>query len=368
MTQISRNISEVFYRLNVGAEVKTEALARAFADILSHTNAKTRDVLLGAFLTSTMVKGPRVKDVVTLLKTAFMLDGYSPAAAAAIKVQGGKSLVGAVGSGKKGVKTMNVSTPSAIIAASAGVYVAKSGSSATSSLTGSADLMREMGVAIDIPPEEMIMVLQQTGFCFFSIENTIPKFDKTYGGRFHAPHILSFGLPALVSPVKFDILLFGLAHPDIELSIRVLKEFGIENATVVSCTNDEIHFLDEMGIFGTTKLVAMQNGRIGRTRYFLPTEELGLPIYTPKDIAQGKTKEANVAYVVNVLRGAGAIAHEDIICVNAANILYLGGQAENLRDGYYQAKKAVMNGTALDKLVEVIEMTRGDKKLLDRFL
>jgi len=76
---------------------------------------------------------------------------------------------------------------------------------------------------------------------------------EVYGGKFYVPHALSFALAALVSPVQFDNLIYGLAHPNVETSIEVLKKFGIRDAMVASTTHDDIHYLDEMGVSGDVK-------------------------------------------------------------------------------------------------------------------
>ncbi len=360
--------SEVLYRLNVHAEIDPDLLTKGFTEILNLQSERVRDTLLGAFLTSIMVREPNVDEVVALLKAAFHLDNFSPNKAKRIDLPKGKVLIGVAGSGKKGVKTINISTPSALIAASLDVYVAKSGSSSTSSVIGSADFMREVGANIDLSSNEMVKMLLKTRFGFFTIENSIPKFDRVYSGRFYAPHVLSFGLPALVNPVRPDIVLYGLAHPNIQLSLKVLREFGVKNAMVVSCTDDDIHFLDEIGVYGTTKLISMRQGVIGKLLYFRPTEEIGLPKYTPADIRQERTKTANIKRVVNALRGSGKAAHEDIISMNAANLLYLAGIADNLKDGYHKAREVLRKGWPLQKLEEFIEVSGGDKKALQKYL
>jgi len=368
MTRLSPTISEVLYRLNVQAPIELDLLTSGFIEVLEHPSEQVRDVLLGAFLTGIMVRGPTADEVVALLKAAFQLDNFSPSNAINVELPKDKALISIVGSGKKGVKTMNISTPSALVAASLDVYVGKPGSSSTSSVTGSANFMREVGANIDLPLNDMVAILAKTKFGFFVIENLIPRFDKIYGGKLYIPHVLSFGLAALVTPIRPDITLYGLAHPDVELSLKVLREFGIENAMVVSCTHDNIHFLDEMGMYGTTRLIGMRQGMIGKLLYFRPTEELGLPKYGPLDIAQGNTIEANIKYVVSTLGGCGEIPREDIVCINAANLLYLAGTAEDLKDGYLKAKEAVRKGWPLQKLEEFIEVSGGDKRALQKYL
>ena len=361
-------ISEVLYRLNVGSEIDLELLRRAFDAILTDNESKARDAQLGSLLTGLMAKGPTVDEVVTLLKSSFSLDNFSPYERRKIELPNQEKLIGAIGSGKKGHKTMNISTPAMLIAASMDVYTAKPVSSSTSSLSGSADLLRSVGMNIDLSTEEMEEVIRKTKFGAFCIENLIPKFDEVYGGKFYVPHALSFALAALVSPVKFDNLIYGLAHPNVETSIEVLKRFGISDAMVASTTHDNIHYLDEMGVYGTTKLVGMKSGTIGKVIYFRPTEELGLPRYTPEQIAQADSLEQNIRYCVDVLKGNGEKPREDIICINTGTALYLAGRAEDLKEGYHKAKEAIKTGQPLEKLVEVVEVSGGDKLMIEGYL
>lgn len=361
-------VSEVLYRLNVNSKIDLELLKKAFSDILSDKDIAARDVQFGALLTGIMARTPTVDEVVALLEEAFKIDGFSPAKREPLDLPSGKKIIGAVGSGKKGCKTMNISTPALIVATTAGSYTAKAASSSTSSITGSADLMMELGVNLNLSTADLKNMIKKTGFGIFRIENMIPKFDSMYSGKFYVPHTLSFGLSALLSPIKYDNLLYGLAHPNIELSINVLKKFGIENAMVVSSTHDKIHYLDEMGIYGTTRLIGMQNGVIGKCIDFQPTEELGLPQYTPNDISEGDTLEKNVQFTVDILRGRGDKAREDIVCINAGTVLYLAEQAENLKEGYAIAKSNIRTGAPLEKLLEIVNITGGDKKKLYTYL
>jgi anthranilate phosphoribosyltransferase len=365
--KLSSNIAEFFYLLNVRRDIPCELLRTAFLDILAHRDPQVRDILMSGFLTGVMAKGPSVNEIATLIKAVFQLDGLSIGSAVRVRLPKGRMLIGAVGSGKKGFKTMNISTPSMIVAASVGGFFAKPGSGSTSSVTGSSDFMRAVGADISLERQKMIEVLMKTGLGFFPIEELIPRFDAVYGGRFYFPHVLSFGLAALVSPVRFDNVLYGLAHPDVELCIKVLQKLDIKNALVVTCTHDGIHYLDEIGIFGETTLIGMQNSKIGRLLRFRPTEDLGLPRFSPKSIAQGRGVEENVRFAVAVLQGKGQCPREDVVCINAGNLLYLGQLVENAKEGYHVAKRLVKTGRPYEKLAEFVEATHGDKRKLSAF-
>ena len=221
---------------------------------------------------------------------------------------------------------------------------------------------------IDLSSEDMEEIIKKTGFGAFCIENIIPKFDKVYGGKFFVPNVLSFGLAALVSPIQFDNFIYGLAHPDVETSIQVLRRFGINNAIVASTTHDNIHYLDEMGVYGTTKLVGIKHGEIGKVIHFRPTEELGLPKYSPENISQADSIEQNIKYCVDVLRGRGETPREDIICINSGTVLYLAGKAEDLKEGFGKSKKIIKTGDPLEKLIEIVVASGGDKQKVEDYL
>jgi len=361
-------VSEVLYRLNVQSEIDSKLLEEAFDSVLSNPKQSVRDIQLGAILTGIMARSPTTDEIVTLLNSVFKLDKFDPKKRYKIKMPKNEILVGAIGSGKKGIKTMNISTPALLTAASAGAFTAKVASSSTSSLTGSADFLREIGVNLNLSIKEMEKVITKTRFGAFTIENFLPKFNFIYAKKFYAPHALSFGLAALASPIKYDNLLYGLAHPNIDLSINVLKKFGVRNVMVASTTNDRIHYLDEMGVYGITKIKGIRNGKIGYTKKFNPLTELNLPKYEPKDICEGENKRENIKLAIDVLRGKGEKAREDIICINAGTILYLAKKAKDLTEGYKISKKIIKEGIPFEKLLEVIRESRGDEKKIKRYL
>ena len=154
MERINKNsndeVCEVLYRLNVQKEINVSLLERAFDIILIDKDLPARDIQMSSILTGLMARGPKKEEIIALLKSVFKLDKFNPEKRQKIKLPSGKILVGAIGSGKKGIKTMNISTPALLTAASLGAYTAKSVSSSTSSLTGSADFLRELGVNLDI--------------------------------------------------------------------------------------------------------------------------------------------------------------------------------------------------------------------------
>ena len=363
------SIKELLYRLNVNSEYDLNLLKKAFEDVLNMEDLNVRNVLLGSLLTALMTKNPTHEEIATLLKVAFSKDNYNQLKRKLVDLGENIKTVAIVGSGKKGIKTINISTASAILAASMGAHVVKPGSFSTSSITGSADFIELVGANKNISLNKSIAILKKCGFAFFGIEDIIPKFDKLYGGNFYVPHALSFGLAALICPIKTDAVLYGLAHPNVELALNVLKDFEIKNAMIVSSTDDNIHFIDEMGIFGNTRLIGTTDGiNNGELITFNPLKELKLPKYTSKDIRQGKDKKENIKYILKALKGEGNSAHEDIICINCSNILYLSGLVNDLKEGFELSKKQIKTGEGLKKLKEYVLLTGGNLCNINKIL
>ncbi|MDD4187894.1 MAG: hypothetical protein PHX04_03945 [Bacilli bacterium] len=360
---------ELLYRLNVQADYDLALLKQAFLQILNIEDSNKRNVMLGSLLTSLMAKTPKKEEIVVLLDVAFSLDDYEPRKRVRINQLKDKKIITMVGSGKKGIKTINISTASAILASSMGAYVVKPGSYSTSSVTGSADFMDIVGAEKNISTQRSVEILEECGFAFFNIEDVIPNFDKVYGGNFYVPHILSFGLAGLVCPIKTDAVLYGLAHSNVELSLDVLREFDIKNAMVVSSTDDNIHFIDEMGIFGTTRLIGTKDGtKNGKLLIFNPLQELKLPSYTSRDIKQADNPIKNVQYIIDVLSGHGEGAHEDIVCINCANILYLSGMVSSLKEGFLKSKEIIKSGLGLEQLIKYIKLTGGNNDKINKLV
>ncbi len=366
MEEVNPNheIAEVFYRLNVGVPIGADLVARTFKLILTHPQVKARDAQLGAFLNGLMVKGPTSSEVATLIRTALNIDGlirFRPS------IPQGEVLVGVAGSGKKGLKTFNISTPACIVAATLGAYVAKPGSGATSSVSGSRDFAAVVG-AKTLTHQEMSDVLLSTKFGLFPIEDLIPKFDGVYGGKTFGPTPLSFGLPAIANPIVCDAFLYGLSHPKVRLSLEVFRSFKCKEVMVVASSHDNIHYVDE--------LTPLQKNTIGKISGGLikDVEELNFasvnqcPLCNPADLQSGESLIENIHFAVKVLEGKGTAPRECAVALNAAAILVLSNKAATVEEGFRASLDAIRSGRCLTKLEEFIEATGGNKKSLHMLL
>lgn len=360
-------VIEAIYRINVHQPLWEDICYRAMHDIL-HDKSTNTDLNMWILLNGLMAVWPSENEVIWLLRAAFELDNLSLENQREVILPGNKKLIGMIGSWKKWHKTINISTAAWIIASANWTYFAKPWSSSTSSITWSADILKEVWANIDVTVDTMIDILQKTGFGFFQIENLIPNFDKKYWWKFFAPHALSLALPALVCPIKLDRMVYWLAHPNIETSIKVFDKLGIKNVFVVSATDDGIHYIDEIGIYWVTKTIWIKDWEIWPLTFFDPWELVNMPRYTYEHIKQGNNVQENVKYFVDVLNNKWDQAKEDIICINAASLIYIAGECNNIKEGFYIAKQIIKDWKAIAKLIEFIEATWWDINKLNKYL
>ena len=334
-------IRSVLTALAVGEDVPPQLISDAFTgsvDLLP----PVRDVVLGSLMTAVMARGPRPDDVVALLRGALAVDGHPPA-----HVITGRDtpVVVMAGSGKKGLRTLNVSTPAALVAAAAGAKIIKVGSAATSSALGSRDLVRALGLREHRTAAGVRTDLAGCGFAFVAVEPEIPVLDRLYGGRFHAPNPFSFGLAVLASPVRGDITVFGLSHPRVDVAAEVLRRFGTVHADIVSTRLPGGHYLDEIGPEGE---VRWSNVRAG-TRGPVVTQEareLNGPMLSTELPVPHSPEEA-IERTADLLAGHGLASHRALVGLNAGHLLLVSGIAGSLRSGMALAEDVLRSGTVL---------------------
>ena len=199
----------------------------------------------------------------------------------------------------------------------------------------------------------------------FAIEKLIPSFDHTYGGVFYAPNILSYGLAALMCPLKPDIVLYGIASKDMSLAQEVIKKFFPGEIRIVSSNTTEAHYMDELNVMGKSRILNTHYSQIEELEF---AKRLHLPLYQEEDIRQMPSKKENVGIVVDILRGRRKDAYEDITCLNAGNILELSGISSTIEEGYKMAKEQVESGKAFQKLLEIIQESGGDSNQVSAFM
>lgn len=337
-------VRSVLNWIAVGDRVTSAAFADAFLATVD-LPAPARDVVLGSLMTAVMACGPIPEDVEALLRGALSVDSREP-----VEVISGadRPVLLLAGSGKKGLRTLNVSTPAALVAAAAGARVIKVGSAATSSALGSRDLVRALGLPEHRTPDSVRAGLAVSGFAFVAIEPEIPALDELYGGRFHAPNPFSFGLAALASPVRGDVTVFGLSHPRVDVAARVLSGFGMRDIDVVSTRLPSGHYLDEIGPVGELRWCRVRDGQIGPVE---TASASGLAAdRMPRDLPMPGDADEAIQRTAELLAGEGLDSHRGLVALNAGHLLVISGIATSFSDGVAIADDLLRSGVALARI------------------
>jgi anthranilate phosphoribosyltransferase len=253
------------------------------------------------------------------------------------------------GTGGDGKGTFNISTAAAIVAAAAGVPIAKHGNRSVSSRSGSADVLEALGVKIAVSPETAGRGIDEIGIAFLFAPGLHPAMKEVMPVRKALAVRTIFNLLGpLTNPAGARRQVMGVyARELVGVIGEVQRELGAEHALVVHGEDG----LDEITVTGKTAIAEVHGDEI-RT-WELDPADYGARVADPADL-RGGTPEENAAALRGVLEGgvpAGRLqAFADVTVLNAGAAVYVGGRADSLRDGVEAARAAIASGAALEKL------------------
>ncbi len=328
-------IQDVLKKLSNKQDLTRAEAYDAMNEIMS---GQATDAQIAAFLMGLRLKGETVEEITGCAQVM---------REKAVRIRTKHQVViDTCGTGGDASGTFNISTTAAIIASAAGAAVAKHGNRAVSSKCGSADVLKALGINIEITPEKAAQTLDEVGITFL--------FAPTlHGAMKHAASVRKelgvrtiFNiLGPLTNPAGAQRQVLGVFSSALtETMANVLKELGAQHALVVHGDGG----LDELSTLGTTRISEMKDGQI-RT-YTLDVRELGLPVVTQTSVQGGDIQE-NVAILLGVLEGKRSPAR-DIALLNAGAALYIAARASTLNEGIRMAAEVVDSGAALRKLNE----------------
>ncbi len=265
-----------------------------------------------------------------------------------------------VGTGGDRLSTFNISTTVALIAAAAGVVVAKHGNRASTSTIGSADVMEALGIPFDLGPQETAHALKRHGFAFFFAPKYHPAFRHIGPARKLCAErgrstVFNY-LGPLLNPASPTAMLVGVPRPDLcEPLARVLQSVGVRRAMVVSGAvpgeGGGTRYLDEISPLGPTTLVEFYHERAltGSTM-----EPGAFPLQT-MDLAdlRGGDRETNAMIIRRILRGEERGPKREAVLLNAAAALFVAGRTRSLAEGWEVAAETIDSGRAQKKLSEL---------------
>ncbi len=268
----------------------------------------------------------------------------------AVKVATGLPTFEIVGTGGDGARSFNISTASALVAAAGGMKVAKHGNRAASSQCGTADCLEALGVNIQQSPERCVELLNEAGMCFFFAQkyHTSMKYVGAIRRELGFRTVFNI-LGPLTNPGSPKMQLLGVYDEYlVEPLAQVLISLGVERGMVVYGRDK----LDEISLSAPTAVCEFKDGWF--KSYTVTPEDFGLERCRKSDLAGGAPAE-NARIVRDILGGARG-PKRDAVLMNAGAALYLGGKAEDWKDGVALAARIIDSGAAaatLEKLIEI---------------
>ncbi len=259
----------------------------------------------------------------------------------------GDAVVDTCGTGGDGRGSFNVSTAAALVAAAAGVPVAKHGNRSVSSRCGSADVLAALGVDLELDAAAAGRALDEIGLAFLFAPRLHPAMKEVMPVRRELGVRTVFNLLGpLTNPAGARRQVLGVWAAELVLPIaRVLQELGSERALVVHGDG-----LDEITISGPTRVAELAAGELGV--YELEPEDLGVERASAEAL-RGGDPATNARLLSDVLAGRpGPLA--EITVANAGAAIYVGGAAPDLAAGVALARAALASGAAAAKLAALV--------------
>lgn len=303
-------------------------------------------IRLGGLLTALRAKGETV-DEITGFAASMRKHG------ALIQPQVSGRLIDTCGTGGAPVKTFNVSTLSAFVAAGGGVPVAKHGNRAVTSTCGSADVLEALGADLDLEPSRVQEVVESVGVGFLFAPRFHPAMKHAVEPRKQLGIRTVFNvLGPLTNPAGTEGQVLGVFRGDlVEPMAHVLSNLGVERAMVVHGE----HGLDEISPLGPTRVAEVRDGHV--VAYEVTPDHFDLPTHNAADIA-GLPPRESAGLFLDVLAGDEG-APRDMVLMNAAAALLVGDAVTDLQDGVEAARAIIDDGDAHDALKRYVEATGG---------
>ena len=303
------------------------------------------DGQISAFLVALLMKG------VTLDETAYIANAMRKVCVP-LQPKVTSEMMDTCGTGG-GLSTYNISTATAIIAAAAGIPIAKHGSRSISSLSGSADVLEALGVNINLTPAQAEELIEKINIAFIYAPLFHPVMCKVLPSEaaLGIKTIFYTVIGPLINPAFAPRHLLGVYQRELLDTVpQVAKMVGYTKAMFVHGLDG----LDEISLLGETEIVELDNGQF--KRYTIKPEDFGMERCTLEEIKTG-TPEENARTIRGIFSGQIQDARKNAVLLNAAGALVVGGKAADMAEGVEKVREIIDSGAARKKLEELVEMS-----------
>ncbi|MCK5162699.1 MAG: anthranilate phosphoribosyltransferase [Desulfobacula sp.] len=335
------NFTQNLKKIIAKQDLDQDGSASMLMDIFS---GDVTEAQIGAFMAALATKGETFEELAGAARAMRRK---------AIKIQAlSKKVIDTCGTGGDASGSFNISTTTAFVVAGAGVTVAKHGNRSISSKCGSADVLEELGVNLNIDPEIVEEAINEIGigFMFAPIYHGSMKYAGQARQDCGIRSIFNM-LGPLTNPAAAGCQLLGVYAPQLtEMFARALKLLGINKAFVVHGHDG----MDEITTTALTRISELSNGTI--RSYDLDPLDFFEDYANPEDLKGGDVK-INAAITQNILKGKKG-PQRDIVILNSGTALVAAEIADNIKTGIVLAEQSIDSGKALEKLELLVNYTR----------
>jgi len=323
-----------------GRDLPYETAQKVMREMMEGTATQAQ---MGALLTALRMKGETVEEI-----TAFA----SVMREKGLKINPVRKVIDIVGTGGDGVNSFNISTTSAFVVAAGGVPVAKHGNRGVSSKSGAADVLEQLGINLNLSPEQSEKILEESNICFMfaQLYHASMKYAASVRREMGVRTVFNI-LGPLSNPAGATMQLMGVYDSRlVEPLAQVLANLGVTRGLAVSGSDG----MDEVTLTGPTHVCEIRQGNL--TAYEITPEQFGLSRCSLKDLRGGKPEE-NARIARDILSGKEKGAKRDVVVLNAAMGLYLGIDDCTVAECVKMAQELLDSGKAAAKLDEFCRLT-----------
>lgn len=336
-------IKEAIVKIVTKKDLSYEEAYAVMNEIMSGQTSMTQNA---AFLAALSTKSTRAETIDEIAGCAAAMRDH------ALKVDTGMDIFEIVGTGGDNANSFNISTTSALVAAAAGMKVAKHGNRAASSQSGTADCLEALGVNISQSPARCVELLNEVGMCFFFAQKYHASMKYVGPIRKELGFRTVFNiLGPLTNPASPKRQLLGVYDGYLVSPLaQVLVNLGVKRGMVVYGQDK----LDEISLSAPTTVCEIRDGWVKNS--VIAPEDFGLSRCIKEDL-KGGTPAQNAAITRAILAGEERGHKRDAVLMNAGASLYIGGKAESIGEGIALAGELIDSGKALAALEKLIEVS-----------
>ncbi|MGT2884339.1 anthranilate phosphoribosyltransferase [Streptococcus ferus] len=335
-------MKDIFEKLSAQTDLTEEEVAQVASQIFSGQLSESQ---IAAFLLALKMKGETPEEILGLVKMikANALDIPTKF----------DDVMDNCGTGGDQSFSFNISTTACFVLAGGGVHLAKHGNRSISSKSGSADVLEELGIHLDLPAEKLGKIFDQTGIVFLFAQKMHPAM------RYISPARQALGVPTIMNitgplshPMSLKTQLMGLYRQDLQEDLaRVLDRLGRQRALIITGPDN----MDEAALYGRNHYTLLDHGKISQGSF--RAADLGLSEVGLEEIRGGDARE-NAQILLSVLKNVPSPYLETTV-LNAGLGFYANGKAASIKEGVALARQVIASGQALKKLEELQEAQNG---------